>query len=81
MLITDKWFILTKICEGDYDKVRKFKRIRKLMCGRESLLVLYYLLGSFNSLILSFFILSLCVCEVEKTLYFCEKEIQTIDYG
>jgi hypothetical protein len=44
----------TKICEGDYDKVRKFKRIKKPICGREPLLFLYYLLGSFHSLILSF---------------------------
>jgi hypothetical protein len=53
--------------EINYDKVRKSKRIRKLMCGRESLLVPYYLLGSFDSLIPSFFIYHY-VCMILKNL-------------
>jgi hypothetical protein len=43
------------------------------MCGGESLLVPYYLLGPFNSLILSFLILSLCVYDLKK-ISVCEME-------
>jgi hypothetical protein len=43
------------------------------MCGRESLLVPYYFLGSLNFLIFSFLILSLCVCDSKK-IKVCEVE-------
>jgi hypothetical protein len=42
------------------------------MCGRESLLIPYYLLGSFHYLIL-FLILSLCVCDF-KNINVCDVE-------
>ncbi len=53
--------------------MRKSKRKKKPVCGRESILVRYYLLSTFNCLILTFFILSLCVCDSKK-INVCEME-------
>jgi hypothetical protein len=53
--------------------VKKFRKIKKFMCGKESFLVFYFFLVTLHSLILSFFILSLCVCDSKK-INLCEEK-------